>query len=279
MCMRIDSHQHFWKFNPIRDSWIDDTMSALRRDFLPEDLEPLLLENEIGGCVAIQADQSENETIFLTSLAEQHDFIKGVVGWVDLCASNIEERLEYFSTLASLKGFRHIIQAESAPDFMLRADFCRGVLMLKNFGFTYDILIRPMHLQYLLKFIAQFPDQRFVIDHLAKPNIREGEIKEWEHYLKKVAAFENVHCKLSGMVTEADLHHWKSEDFKPYIDVVIESFGIDRVMFGSDWPVSLLGATYQQSCSILDNNTKHLTDQEKEKLWGQNASQFYRLEV
>lgn len=277
--MRIDSHQHFWKFDPVRDSWIDDTMSALRRDFLPEDLEPLLRENFIDGCVAIQADQSENETLFLTNLASKHDFIKGVVGWVDLCANNIEERLEYFSTLKSLKGFRHIVQAEREPDFILREDFCRGISKLKRFDFTYDILILPANLPYLPKFISQFPDQRFVIDHLAKPNIRKGEVKEWEYLLRKVAAFENVHCKLSGMVTEADLHYWKEADFKPYIDVVIESFGIDRIMFGSDWPVCLLGATYQQSCLILEQSTKHLTNAEKGKLWGQNAARFYRLGV
>jgi len=277
--MRIDSHQHFWKFDPVRDSWIDDNMSALRRDFLPEDLDPLLRENEIAGCVAIQADQSENETLFLTDLARKHDLIKGVVGWVDLCGSNIVERLEYFSTFKSLKGFRHIIQAEPEPDFILRTDFCRGIAKLQKFDFTYDLLILPRNLPYLPKFISKFQDQKFVIDHLGKPNIRKGEVEEWQQYMRKVAAFENVHCKLSGMVTEADLHHWKPADFKPYVDVVIESFGIERVMFGSDWPVCLLGASYKQACSILDNNTKHLTDIEKDKLWGQNATKFYGLEV
>lgn len=277
--MRIDSHQHFWKFDPIRDSWIDDTMSALRRDFLPEDLEPLLRRNGIAGCVAVQADQSEDETFFLTDLAAKHDFIKGVVGWVDLCASTIEERLQYFSTFKSLKGFRHIVQAEPEPDFILRADFCRGISKLKKFDFSYDILILPKNLPYLPKFISQFPDQSFVIDHLAKPDIRKGEVKEWGYHLKKAAAFENVHCKLSGMVTEADLHHWKSADFKPFINAVIEAFGIDRVMFGSDWPVCLSGATYQEACSILEHNTMHLSDTEKDKLWGGNAARFYKLEV
>lgn len=277
--MRIDSHQHFWKFDPVRDSWIDETMGALRRDFLPEDLEPLLSENSVDGCVAIQADQSEDETLFLLDIAAEYNFVRGVVGWVDLCAGNVEERLEFFSKYRSLKGFRHIIQAEQELDFMLGKDFCRGISLLKGFGFTYDILIRQVHLPYLEEFVSRFPDQSFVLDHLAKPNIREGEVEEWEQYIRKVAAFENLHCKLSGMATEADLNHWSSADFKPYIDVVIEAFGIDRVMFGSDWPVCLLGATYQQSCSILDNNTKHLTNTEKDKLWGQNASQFYRLEV
>ena len=277
--MRIDSHQHFWKFDPVRDSWIDENMSALRRDFLPEDLEPLLRENKVAGCVAVQADQSENETFFLTDLAVKHDFIKGVVGWVDLSAGNVEERLEYFSTFKSIKGFRHIVQAEPAPDFILRTDFCRGISKLKKFDFSYDILILPRHLPYMSEFISQFPDQRFVIDHLAKPNIRKGEVKEWEKHLRKAAAFENLHCKLSGMATEADLHHWKSEDFKPYINVVIEAFGIDRVMFGSDWPVCLTAATYQQSCLILEHNTMHLSDAEKEKLWGLNAAKFYKLEL
>lgn len=275
--MRIDAHQHFWKFDPVRDSWINDGMNMIRRDFLPEDLEPILEQNRMDGCVAIQADQSQDETHFLLGLAREYHFIKGVVGWVDLRAKNIEERLDYFSSHDKLKGFRHIIQAEPEKDFILRLDFCRGISKLSKFDFTYDILVLPEHLPYVLRFVRQFPDQLFVIDHLAKPAIRKGEIDEWRIDLKKLAAFQNVYCKLSGMVTEGDLEYWKPEDFKPYIDAVIESFGIDRVMFGSDWPVCLLGASYGQCCLIIEQNTLHLTQEEKEKLWGQNAAKFYKL--
>lgn len=275
--MKIDSHQHFWKFDPVRDSWVDDNMAVIRRDFLPPDLEPLLQENKISGCVAVQADQSENETNFLLDLAAKYDFIKGVVGWVDLCAKNVEERLEYFSLFKKLKGFRHIIQGEPEQDFILRPDFCSGISGLKKFGFTYDILVFPEHLPYVLKFVTQFPDQLFVIDHMAKPFIRKGEIEEWKKDLKATAAFQNVYCKLSGMVTETDLTSWKPADFSPYIGAAIESFGIDRVMFGSDWPVCLMGASYKQCCLILDQNTLHLSRAEKEKLWGLNAKKFYGL--
>ena len=277
--MRIDAHQHFWKYDPVRDGWINSEMDVLRGDFLPGDLQPLLHENKIDGCVAIQADQSEDETRFLLDLASQYDFIKGVVGWVDLAADNIEERLAYWSTYDKLKGFRHIIQAEPDDDFILSEDFCRGVSGLGRFGFTYDILIFPRHLPSVVKFLNKFPDQPFVIDHMAKPYIGKGEISQWKEHLKQVSSFQNVYCKLSGMVTEADLRHWKTEDFKPYINAVIECFGIDRVMFGSDWPVCLLGATYNQSFWILEENTGDLTKSEKDKLWGENAVKFYNLAV
>lgn len=277
--MKIDSHQHFWNFDAVRDSWISDKMKSLRRNFLPPDLEPLLRENRITGCVAVQADQSEDETRFLLDLAGKYDFIKGVVGWVDICGKNMEERLEHFSSFDKLKGFRHIIQGEPEKDFMLRLDFCRGISKLKKFGFRYDILIFPEHLPYVPRFLGQFPDQLFVINHLAKPLIRKGEIDEWKKNLKAVARFQNVYCKLSGMVTEADLALWKPADFKPYIDAVIESFGIDRVMFGSDWPVCLLGASYKQCCLILEQNTLDLSQSEKDELWGLNAARFYNLVV
>ena len=275
--MRIDSHQHFWKFDSSRDSWIDDEMAVIRRDFLPADIEPVLIENKIGGCIAVQADQSEEETHFLLDLAVRHDFIKGIVGWVDLCDENVEERLAYFSKFDKLRGFRHIIQAEPEVDFMLKPDFCRGISTLKKFGFTYDILVYSEHLPSVTEFVSRFPDQPFVINHLAKPLISEGKIEDWKKHMTAIASFPNVFCKLSGMVTQADLKTWQPSDFKPYIEVVIESFGINRVMFGSDWPVCLLGASYKQCCLILEQNTLHLSRVEKEKLWGLNAIDFYQL--
>ena len=275
--MRIDAHQHFWIYNSVRDAWIDDDMEVIRKNYLPKDLLPVLQENNMDGCVAVQADQSINETNFLLKLANENDFIKGVVGWVDLRKENLEEQLEQYVSFKKLKGFRHIVQAEKQVDFLLRDDFCKGVSLLKKFGFTYDILIYPKQLMVAIEFVKRFPEQFFVIDHLAKPNIRERKIGEWEKEIKLIAAFPNVYCKLSGMVTEADWGRWFVGDFKPYIEIVLENFGIDRVMFGSDWPVCLLAATYKQCCEILEENTIHFSEEEKRKLWGENAIRFYNL--
>jgi L-fuconolactonase len=274
---RIDSHQHFWIYDPVRDAWIDDTMSAIKKDFLPDDVKPLLDENNIDGCVAVQADQSENETHYLLDLKKKYDFIKGVVGWVDLRAENIEERLEYFSQFEALKGFRHIVQSEPQDDYLLRPDFCRGISLLAKYNFTYDILIYPEHLKYALEFVQKFPDQKFVIDHIAKPYIKERLIDEWQADLEPFSSYENVYCKMAGLVTEADWSDWKASDFKPYIDVVLDIFGIDRVMFGSDWPVCLTSASYRQVCEAVADNTLSLSAGEKDKLWGKNCIDFYRL--
>ena len=275
--MKIDAHQHFWKYHPVKDAWITDDMKMIQRDFMPEDLEPVLLQYEFDGCIAVQADQSEQETLFLLELAEQHSFIKGVVGWVDLRAPNIDERLEYFSTFPKLKGFRHIVQGEPQDDFLLRKDFCRGISFLQQYQFTYDILIHPRHLKYANEFVRLFPNQRFVIDHLAKPFIKEQIWEDWKKDLDSVAEMDNVHCKISGMVTEADWKNWKMDDFTIYFEGVWESFGPQRVMFGSDWPVCLVAADYKQVCQIIDEHTVFLSTPEKAKLWGLNAQQFYNL--
>lgn len=275
--MRVDAHQHFWNFNPVRDNWITDDMQAIRRDFLPADLQPLLQQQQIDGCVAVQADQSEDETFFLLGHASANDFIKGVVGWIDLRAENVEERLEYFSRFSKLKGFRHIIQAEPGDDFLLKDDFCRGISFLAKYNFTYDILVFPKHLPYVLKFVKRFPEQPFIIDHLAKPYIKDKKTDEWKKNIQQVAQFPNVYCKLSGMVTEAAWNNWTINDFKSYIDIVLESFGTDRVMFGSDWPVCLLAASYKQCCEVLEMNTEYLSVSYKNRLWGENAIQFYNL--
>jgi L-fuconolactonase len=274
---KIDSHQHFWIYNKIRDAWINDDMQNIQRNFLPQDLLPVLHENNIDGCIAVQADQSMDETNFLLKLADENECIKGVVGWVDLRAKNIEEQLEDLSKYKKLKGMRHIVQAETEDDFLLRRDFCNGISLLQKFGFTYDILIYPGQLKSAIEFVKLFPEQRFVIDHLAKPNIKDKEIETWAKDIKQVAKFSNVYCKLSGMVTEADWKHWTTADFKPYIDCVLENFGTDRTMFGSDWPVCLVAASYKQCCDMLEQNTQHLTSYEKEKLWGKNAIEFYNI--
>ena len=275
--MKLDAHQHFWQYHPIKDAWITDDMKILKRDFMPADLQPLLHQHGFHGCIAVQADQSEQETFFLLELAENFSFIKGVVGWVDLCAANIGDRLEYFSTFPLLKGFRHIVQGEPQDDFLLRKDFCRGISLLRQFDFTYDILIKPRHLQYANEFVRRFPDQPFVINHLAKPFIREGIFDDWQKQMRLMAQSQNVSCKLSGLVTEADWQSWNTDDFRIYIETILDSFGPDRILFGTDWPVCLLAAGYGQVCNLVEQHTAHFTTAEKEKLWGLNAERFYHL--
>lgn len=275
--MKIDAHQHFWHFDPVRDSWITEgSMSVIRRDFLPKDLQPILQQNGIDGCVAVQADQSETETHFLLDLASQNAFIKAVVGWVDLKADNLAERLDYFKQYPKLKGFRHILQGEK-PEFMLDSRFTEGVRLLGEKGFMYDILVFPKHLKAVKTFLQKMGNQPFVIDHLAKPYIQKGLIKEWAKDMKAIAKHENVMCKISGMVTEADWQNWKEADFTPYIDIVFEAFGTDRVMYGSDWPVCLVAATYEKQLSIVKNYISKLPDTEGRKIMGGNAARFYKI--
>lgn len=275
--MKIDSHQHFWNYHPIKDAWISDAMKVIQQDFMPADLLPLLQKNDIDGCIAVQADQSETETRFLLQLAQDNDFIMGVVGWVDFRSNDIEERLQYFSQFEKLKGFRHIVQGESEDYFLLRADFCNGIAQLEKYNFTYDLLILPKHLSVATEFVKRFPKQNFVIDHLAKPNFKEANFTNWENGIRELATYKNVFCKLSGMVTEADWENWKAEDFNYCLDVLVGNFGIERLMFGSDWPVSLLAASYEQSSAIVKNYFSKFSEEEQHKIWGGNAIKFYNL--
>jgi L-fuconolactonase len=275
--MSIDSHQHFWKYHPVKDSWITDEMKVIQRDFTPRDLHGVLIENKIDGCVSIQADQSEHETHFLIEQATKNDFIKGVVGWVDLRAKNSEERLEYFSKFEILKGFRHIVQAEQDEAFLLRDDFCTGIGLLEKYNFTYDLLIQPKHLIHATGFVQRFPNQKFVIDHLAKPFIRNQSIDSWKKDIQRIARLENVFCKISGMTTEADRKNWKPEDFTPYLDVVLDSFGVDRVIYGSDWPVCLVAASYKEQLDVITNYLNSFSVSNQEKIMGGNAIHFYNL--
>ena len=276
--MRIDSHQHFWKYDPIRDGWINDTMEAIRRDFLPLELKPILKENKIDGCIAIQADQSEEETIFLLNLAEDNPFIKGVVGWVDLCANNVENRLEYFSKFKKFCGVRHILQSEPI-DFMFSNEFQFGISKLRPLGLTYDILILPRQITAAIELVKNFPDQPFVLDHMAKPNIKYGNITSWKRDIETLGSFQNVHCKISGLVTEASWNNWTQKDFSPYLDVVFNAFGLDRVMFGSDWPVCLLSAEYLDVIQTIEDYFEILSSEDRDRIMGLNAMKFYKLNI
>jgi L-fuconolactonase len=272
----IDAHVHFWKYNPIKDAWITDEMGLLQRNFFPQDLQPVLHENGVTGIIAVQADQSENETDFLLQLANKNPFIKGIVGWVDLQNKNVEDKLLYWSEYPVVKGFRHIVQAES-DGFLRKEAFVNGIKLLKSFDFTYDILIYPNQLKEAIQFVNKFSNQKFILDHCAKPCIRDQKINEWKIEIKEIAKNENVYCKVSGLVTEAKWNEWKTEDLYPYLDVVFESFGTDRILFGSDWPVMLLSSTYNKWKNLLEKYMLQFSDEEKQKVFDTNAIKFYNL--
>ncbi|WP_232516221.1 amidohydrolase family protein [Chitinophaga caeni] len=277
MSICIDAHQHFWKYEPVKDAWITDDMSMIQRDFFPGDLAAELQANGIDACVAVQADQSLLETRFLLDLANEHTFIRGVVGWIDLKADDIERQLSEWSKFPKLKGFRHIVQAEKDPGFLLQEDFKRGIKALAKHHFTYDILVYHTQLKQVIPFVAQFPNQAFVLDHLGKPGIKDKEISVWKDEIAYLAQQQHVCCKLSGLVTEADWKNWKYDDLLPYLDVALQAFGPKRLMFGSDWPVSLLGGGYQQIKEIIERFIDPLTTAEKVAIMGENAIRFYNL--
>lgn len=273
--MIIDTHVHFWKYNKQRDAWMDD-MKVLQQDYLPENLAQTLHRNQVDGVVAVQASTEEVETRFLVELAKTHPEIKGVVGWIDLLAPNVGERLAHFAEHKQIKGYRHIVQAE-ADDFLLREDFQRGIRELAAYNYTYDVLIFPRQLKAAVQFIQQFPGQVFILDHCAKPEIRHQKIDDWKVLIKEMAQQPNLYCKLSGLLTEAKWKEWSPADFYPYLDVVFEAFGTDRLLFGSDWPVILVSGMYVQWKSLLEKYMEHLPEEEKEKVFGGNAVRCYNL--
>lgn len=276
--MVIDSHVHFWKFNKKRDAWITADMKILQQDHYPVHLESTLRRNGVDGCVAVQASQEELETHFLVELSETHSWIKAVVGWVDLCSPSVEQRLEYFFQYPVIKGFRHIVQAE-ADGFLLREDLKSGIRSLGSFGYTYDILIHARQLKETMAFVDLFPEQAFVLDHCAKPDIAHHKLDEWKPLLREMARRPNVCCKLSGLFTEANWKGWSPADFYPYLDVVFEAFGTDRLLFGSDWPVMLLSGIYVQWKSLLEKYMERFPEEDKQKVFGRNAELFYKLNM
>ncbi len=275
--MKIDSHQHFWKFNTTDYAWIDETMRILRRDYLPDELETTLKEEGFDGCISVQARQSLQETKWLLQLADQYSWIKGIVGWVDLCSPGIENELESIARNKKLVGIRHVLHDETDDYFMLKPEFKNGLRCLEKFGLTYDLLLFPKHLKIAASLLEEFPDQPFVIDHISKPLIRQGFMEPWSTNIRHIASYPNVYCKLSGMVTEADPNNWCQETFNSYLDVVFEAFGPDRLMIGSDWPVCLLGGNYNRVTSIVRNYISNLDPESINKIMGENCKTFYKL--
>ena len=276
--MRIDAHQHFWEYHPEEYPWITEELGMLRRSFLPSDLAPELIKSGLEGSIAVQARQSLTESRWLLSLAEKNSHILGVVGWVDLCSDQIDAQLAEFSSHPQFVGVRHVVQDEPDNSFMLRPDFLNGIDRLKNHGLSYDILIFPKQLEAALQLVAQFPEQPFVIDHIAKPSIKDGSLQPWQKHIKEFSKFPNVNCKISGMVTEADWENWKQEDMKPYLETVMETFSPNRLMYGSDWPVCLLAGNYCRIIDLAAHYISQLSTQDQELVFGGTAAQFYKIQ-
>lgn len=272
--MRIDSHQHFWKYNPAHQVWMTDAMAVLRRDYLPDELKPLLQSSGFDGTIAVQARQMIEETGWLLELADQHPLIKGVVGWVDLCSPQLRQQLEKYAPHPKLVGVRHVVQDEPDDEFMLRPEFRRGIALLREYGLTYDLLLFPKHLPVAVKLVEEFPGQPFVLDHIAKPFIREGTLSPWREDLRRLAEFPNVFCKLSGLVTEAKWKQWQPRDFEPYLDVVFEAFGPERLMIGSDWPVCTLSGDYAAAMNLVKN---YVPEKDRDAVLGGTCARFYNI--
>ncbi len=274
---KIDAHQHFWKYNPEEYKWIHDSLYTLKKDYLPDDFVHEMTKVRYSGCISVQSRQSLEETEWLLGLAAENSFIKGVVGWLDLCSEAIDDQLEKYTQNPILKGVRHVLQDEEDDAFMLRDDFQNGISKLAAKNLVYDILIYPKHLPYAIELIKNFPDQTFVIDHIAKPRIKAREIAEWASYINHLAEFQNVNIKVSGLVTEADWKLWVPDDFLPYFDVVWKAFGEDRIMIGSNWPVCLLAASYAQVMCLTEGYFEQYPPQVMSKIRGENAVRIYRL--
>lgn len=275
--MRIDAHQHFWHYNPAEHVWMTEEMAQLKRDFLPTELQPLLQAAGFDGCIAVQARQNLEETRWLLELADKHEFIKGVVGWVDLCSPRLPEQLERFVPHPKLVGVRHVVHDEADDEFMLRPEFQRGIALLKKFNLKYDLLLFPKHLSVALTLARQFPEQPFVVDHIAKPGIAQGLLCPWSEDLRQLAQLPNVFCKLSGMVTEAKWKQWQPEDFHRYMDVCVEAFTPGRLMIGSDWPVCTLSGTYASTMQIVMDYARQFSADEQSGVLGGNCARFYGI--
>lgn len=276
--MKVDAHQHFWLYSKEEYDWIGENENVIKRDFLPQHLLPLLNFNNLDACVAVQARQTKQETDWLIYLAQEFDFIKGVVGWIDLKADDLQQQLLPYKNNHKLKGFRHVLQGESDPMFMLNEKFINGLNTLAKHYYVYDLLIFAHQLPQSLLLIEKLPHLPIVIDHIAKPNIFTGKgFQQWQKYMQAIAEYPNVYCKVSGMVTEADVNNWQKEDFERYLAVVFEAFSPQRVMYGSDWPVCLLGGDYAEIKAIVESFVSTHYPEYEAQIFGGNAIKFYRL--
>ncbi|MFB5662815.1 amidohydrolase family protein [Alteribacillus sp. HJP-4] len=274
---KIDAHHHLWNYKEKEFPWISSDMEILQKNYLPEDLLPILEETEWEGTVVVQARQTLEETEWLLSLAEKYDFMKGVVGWVDLCSNEVESQLRYFSGNPYLKGVRHIVHDEPDPSFMNRSDFKHGLSLLNKYNLTYDLLLFPEHLKLAERIAAHFPEQRFVLDHIGKPNISQQILSPWKEDLFALSRHPNVYCKLSGLVTEANVSTWKAHDFYPYLDVVFEAFDTDRLMIGSDWPVCRLAGEHKEVIDVVVDYALRTCPRELDKIMYENSRKFYQV--
>jgi L-fuconolactonase len=277
--MRIDSHQHFWDYtaNAADYVWMTGEYGALRRDFLPADLAPWLREAGVDGTVTVQAREMVSETDWLLGLADTTPWVKGVVGWIDICAPGSQPLVERYSAHAKLKGLRLLIHDRPDPEFAISPAHVRGIGWLAGYGLTYDLLLKPLHLRPATRLVDRFPGQRFVVDHMAKPDITSGELSPWREDIRELARRPNVCCKVSGLVTTADWDTWSAAQFAPYLDVVLEAFGPARLMVGSDWPVCTCAADYGRSLQVTLDWSRLLSPTERADVLGDTASRFYGL--
>lgn len=273
----IDTHVHFWNFDPIRDNWISDEMNAIQKDFMPKDLEPIYNELQISGCIAVQANQSENETDFLLSLSKDSPLIKGIVGWTDLRSPLLEERLQHWNTFEKIKGWRHVLQEENEA-FILAEDFVKGVQQLAKYNYTYDLLVYHDQLNATIKLVEQLPNQALVLDHCGKPDLKTGNIKDWSDAIRELSYHQNVSCKVSGLLAEADWYNWTEKQMFECFDVIFSNFGTKRIMYGSDWPVMLISRPYADWFKLVRKYTSQFRETEQQDIFFNNAVEFYRLD-
>jgi len=275
--MKVDSHHHFWKYNASQYDWIDDSMVAIRRDFLPLDLKQELNNASLDGAISVQARQCMEETNWLLDLAEEHDFLKGVVGWAPLADPGVRRIFDGLTNRRKLKGVRHIVQAEPDDRFILRDDFNAGVSALKEYDLTYDILIYERQLPHAIEFVDRHPNQVFILDHLAKPGAKENEVEPWRTNIRRIAQRETVYCKISGLVTEADWTSWNEAQLSVYLETVLDAFGPRRIMFASDWPVCLVASSYEKWYEVVRRFCEKLTRDEQARIFGGTAIEAYKL--
>lgn len=274
--MRVDSHQHFWRYSPQTHGWLDERMAPLRRDFMPEDAERELARFGFDGAIAVQAAQTLDETEFLLGLAAAHPFVVGVVGWVDLRAPDVSSVLGELARRPAFKGVRHVAQSEPSG-FLADASFRAGVKQLAQFDLSYDVLVFAHQLPEVVDFAASLPEVRFVLDHLAKPKVRSAELEPWRTQLSRVAELPNVCCKLSGLVTEAAWKAWQPTQLAPFIDAAVELFGTNRLLVGSDWPVCTLAGSCREVMRVFDDYFANFSASERAAIFGENAAREYRI--